>query len=251
MRDDGPDAEGLALRQVIGQVGGVYGFELLIDELVVMRGEAIALAGPSGSGKSTALNIVGLSLKPVHIGSFTLSPRGGEPLNVGQLWANDDDDRLTEVRGTHHGFVLQQGGLLPFLTVRQNIELSQKISGRLDQAYLASVAGRLGICGLLDRMPSMLSVGERQRAAIARSLAHKPDLVLADEPTASVHPALAEEILDLLVELSVETRTTVIASTHDPERAARAGFRVVEIAQASRGGQGTLSTLTVKRRVAA
>lgn len=249
MIDERPDAVGLELRNVIGRVGGISGFELAIDELDINRGEAIALAGPSGSGKSTALNLIGLSLKPVCIGQFLVTARSGDVVDVGALWRAGNDDELTEVRAAHHGFVLQQGGLLPYLSVRQNIMLSQWISNRLDSDYVDAVAFRLGIAQLMERTPSALSVGERQRVAIARSLVHRPDLILADEPTASVHPTLAEAILGLLVELSIETSTTVIASTHDPERATKAGFRVVELVRSEGDGEGVRSTLTVRRHV--
>ena len=234
----------LHLRRVVGRVGGRGGFEIVIENFDVARGEAIALAGPSGSGKSTALNLLALALRPAEAEIFLMYTRAGETLDIGALWRKDDDDSLTTIRARAQGYVLQQGGLLPFLSVRQNIGLSQRIIRRYDVDYLKAVADRLQIGELLDRPPATLSVGQRQRVAIARALVHQPDIVLADEPTASVHPVLADEILSLLVQLAWETETTIIASTHDPDRAVQAGFRVVNLAGGGHGASGERSILS-------
>ena len=209
--------------------GSAAGFELLVECLVVRRGEAVALAGPSGSGKSTLLNLLALALRPSRAGLFSLGSRAGLGVDVAALWRAGDEDGLTAARAAHLGYVLQQGGLLPFLSVRRNIALSQDVLGRPDPARVEAVAARLEIAALLDRAPATLSVGQRQRVAIARALAHRPAVVLADEPTASVHPALADTILALLIEQARQDDAALVLATHDPDRAARHGFEIVPV----------------------
>jgi putative ABC transport system ATP-binding protein len=234
----------LALRNVVCVLGVRKArFTLFIEAFDVDRGEAIALAGPSGSGKSTLMNLLALARKPARTGKFHLFPREGDGYDIGALWARNDDDRLTAIRAAHLGYVLQQGGLLPYLSVRQNIMLGLSILGESDWQRVEAIAGRLEIAKLLDRPPDTLSVGERQRTAIARALIHQPDLVLADEPTASVHPSIAAEILGLLAEQCLEDGTTVVISTHDPELADRKGFEVVDLSSSSGDQQGEFSAL--------
>jgi len=219
----------LSLRGVVCVLGERERFTLSIEAFDVVRGEAIALAGPSGSGKSTIMNLLALARRPASVGQFHFFPRRGQGYDIGALWDAGDDDGLTAIRAAHLGYVLQQGGLLPYLSVRQNIALGQSILGERDSRRLEDIAGRLEIAKLLDRAPAALSVGQRQRAAIARALVHRPDLVLADEPTASVHPSIAAEILGLLVELCIEEAATVVVATHDPELANRKGFEIIDV----------------------
>ena len=209
--------------------GGVLGFELVIEEFSIALGEALALVGPSGSGKSTLLDLLALARRPSSTGRFLLTPRAGKAIDLGAVWRAGDDNSLTAIRAAHFGYILQTGGLLPFLSVRRNIALSQAVLGRPDPAHIEALAARLEIAHLLERMPATLSVGQRQRVAIARALAHRPDILLADEPTASVHPALADTILALLIEQAREQDTALILATHDPDRAARHGFTILPI----------------------
>lgn len=218
-------------------------FTLFIEAFDVDRGEAIALAGPSGSGKSTLMNLLALARKPARVDKFHLFPRERDGYDIGALWARNDDDRLTSIRAAHLGYVLQQGGLLPYLSVRQNISLGLSILGESDRQHVETIAGRLEIGKLLDRSPATLSVGERQRTAIARALIHQPDLVLADEPTASVHPSIAAEILGLLAERCFEDGSAVVISTHDPELADRKGFEVVDLSSSGDDRLGGFSAL--------
>lgn len=227
-------AMALALRSVICGHGAVdraptggSRFELVVEAFDVRRGDALALVGPSGSGKSTLLDLLALTLRPSRIDGFTLATRAGRTIDVGALWRNRDEDRLTATRAEHVGYVLQQGGLLPFLSVRQNMGLGQAVLGKPDPARIAALAERLDIAALLDRAPATLSVGQRQRVAIGRALAHRPEIVLADEPTASVHPALADTVMTLLIEQARRDDTALILATHDPDRAQRHGFEIV------------------------
>ncbi len=226
----------ISLRSVIcghgapdGGPDGGNRFELEVDAFDVRRGDALALVGPSGSGKSTMLDLLALTLRPSRLDRFVLGTRTGEKIDIGALWRNRDEDRLTATRAEHVGYVLQQGGLLPFLSVRQNMGLGQAVLGRPDPARIEALAERLEIAALLDRAPATLSVGQRQRVAIGRALAHRPEIVLADEPTASVHPALADTVLALLIEQARRDDTALILATHDPDRAQRHGFEIVRM----------------------
>ena len=219
--------------------GGALGFELVIEEFSITRGEALALVGPSGSGKSTLLDLLALARRPLSTSRFLLTPRTGKAIDLGAVWRAGDDNSLTAIRAAHFGYILQTGGLLPFLSVRRNIALSQAVLGRPDPAHIEALAARLEIASFLERMPATLSVGQRQRVAIARALAHRPEILLADEPTASVHPALADTILALLIEQAREQDTALILATHDPDRAARHGFTILPIrTEAGNAGAG-------------
>jgi putative ABC transport system ATP-binding protein len=234
----------LDLRQVVCRIGRAPGFELIIEDLVVRRGEAIAIVGPSGAGKSTLLNLLALAQHPASSERFCMVTRGGRQYDIGALWMARDDDRLTTIRGLHQGYVLQQGGLLPYLSVRDNIGLNLVLRrGRADPGRIATISNRLEIGALLDRMPSMLSVGQRQRVAIARALAHQPEILLTDEPTASIHPSLADTVLKLLMEQARENDATLVLATHDPERAVRHGFVIVGLSPVP-GRSGECSRLS-------
>jgi putative ABC transport system ATP-binding protein len=211
--------------------GGRGDFALLIPAFAIDPGEAIAITGPSGSGKSTLLDLLALALKPDTAASFTL---GGT--DAASLWRADRADALARLRAARLGYVLQQGGLLPFLTVRQNIILPQRLAGRVDARRVQDLAERLDIADQLDKKPAALSVGQRQRAAIARALAHRPAIVLADEPTASVHPEMADTILSLLAGTARESGAALVLATHDPARAQAAGFSLLPIATSREDG---------------
>jgi len=188
-------------------------FGLHLDELTVMPGEHRALVGPSGCGKSTLLDLLALALEPGTVGRFRLSV-GAEDHDIGAIWRQRPAS-LADLRGNHMGYVLQQGGLLPFLTVRDNIMLPARLQNREDPDFCAFLAGHLGIDVLLDKRPSALSVGERQRVGIARALIHRPALLFADEPTASVDAANAEGIARLLVDMAAVVGAAMIVATHD------------------------------------
>jgi len=121
--------------------------------------------------------------------------------------------------------VLQTGGLLPFLSARDNITVVRRAIGLPDDARVDELAERLGIRRLLSLPPNKLSVGERQRVAIARALASEPALILADEPTAALDPVNAHGVMQLFAELAHEMGCTVILVTHASEMARRLGFR--------------------------
>jgi putative ABC transport system ATP-binding protein len=210
-------AEGLVRRFSSGSAG----FTLVVEAVSLEAGALTAAVGPSGCGKSTLLGLLALALRPDTTGILRL--RGHD---AAALWRGHRLDALTQLRASLIGFVPQTSSLLPFLDLRANIALPQRILGRPDPRWLALLTERLGIAHLLNRRPSQVSVGQRQRAAVARALSHRPPLVLADEPTASVHPAQASDILGLLADMARDSGTSLLITTHDADRAAAAGFAI-------------------------
>lgn len=204
------------------------GFELRVPELRIRPGEVVVLRGASGCGKSTLLDVLALALKPDGGETFSFRPEHQTPTDLLRLWSRGDLDALGRLRAANIGYVLQTGGLLPFLTARENIALSCRLLGRDPGAAVGRLSERLGILGLLDRLPGALSVGERQRVAIARAMAHQPGVVLADEPTASVDPVNAATILELLMELVHQAGVTAVIASHDWRPEPTPGVQVLE-----------------------
>jgi putative ABC transport system ATP-binding protein len=192
-------------------------FELHVPRFTVRSGQMVAVIGESGCGKSTLLDTLALVMAPTRVGRFELtSAQSDGPCDVAALWARDDEEALSALRRDLFGYVLQTGGLLPFLNVRQNICLPARIKGGdIAASRLDALADRLGVTGCLERMPSALSIGQRQRVAILRALAHQPRLVLADEPTAAVDKARARAIMDDMHRLARDEAVAVVVVTHD------------------------------------
>ena len=201
------------------RVQGDSVFELAVPSLRVEAGQVVALLGPSGCGKSTLLDMLALVMEPTAAECFELHPgQGAAVADVRALWQRADEAALASLRRDHLGYVLQTGGLLPFLSVRDNIALPGRIKGMGEQrARLERLAERLGVRECLGRMPSALSIGQRQRAAILRALAHAPRLVLADKPTAAVDKARARAIIDDMEALARDEDVAVVVVTHDVE----------------------------------
>ncbi len=221
---------------------GKQAFALEISSLSLAPGEMVAVTGRSGSGKSTLLEILGLVLRPQRADTFSwwsAESKGQE--DIADLWRREDQRRLAAIRARRIGFVLQTGGLLPYLNVRENIAINRRLLG-LPSADVSTrpLARKLEIDHLLDKKPWQLSIGERQRVAIARALAHGPSLLLADEPTAALDPRLADTVMALIVELVRKTETTAVIATHERDRVRRAGAREVR-AVALENGAGYAS----------
>jgi putative ABC transport system ATP-binding protein len=188
-------------------------------DLMVDRGEFVAVRGPSGSGKSTMLNLIGGLDQPT---SGSLRVRGRDLAGL-------DERALTAYRRDEIGFVFQFFNLLPSLSAWENVA----VPGMLDGSRLAAARPRaqalLERVGLADRMehrPAELSGGQLQRVALARALFHEPPLILADEPTGNLDSATADEILSLLAGLAAHDARTVVVVTHDPAVAAAADREV-------------------------
>ena len=182
-------------------------------------GECVALMGESGVGKSTLLNLVaGLDL-----------PDSGSIVFDGQALESLNDDARTRLRRARMGFVFQAFHILPHLDLARNVALPLILNGGAATPALAratELLGRVGLAGRGADLPAQLSGGELQRVAIARALAHRPALILADEPTGNLDPRLASQVLDLLIDATREAGAAVLLVTHS-ELAARRADRVL------------------------
>lgn len=169
-------------------------------------GEFIAIIGPSGSGKSTFLTIAG----------GLQTPTTGEVIIDGMNITSMSRKELSQMRLSHIGFILQASNLVPFLTVNQQLELFNRATGtRVDKDYKSIIFAELGITKLSNKYPSELSGGERQRAAIAKVLYSNPNLILADEPTASLDTTKAFEVVKILAKETRKRGKATIMVTHD------------------------------------
>lgn len=212
----------LALRDVSCIRGSAQdAFSVHISDLTIHRGETVAVTGASGSGKSTLLELLALVLRPSVEGRFVWHENeGGSPrLDIDDLWQRDAYADLARTRARRIGFVLQTGGLLPYLDVQSNIEMSRRIARcPWRNNPVPDLIAELGLPHLINKMPHQLSVGERQRVSIARAMAHEPELLLADEPTAALDPVLSEQVIGLMLDLVTRSGTAAVIVTHDQER---------------------------------
>jgi putative ABC transport system ATP-binding protein len=188
-------------------------------DLRIAEGEFTILVGPSGSGKTTLLNLVG-GLDHPTAGTVLLDGRRVDTLSPGEL----ADLRLWQV-----GFVFQAYNLIPVLTARENVELLMDLQGadpRRRTEVSQRVLAEVGLAGLADRRPAELSGGQQQRVAVARAIATRPSVVLADEPTANLDSQTATELLELMRSLNRSHGVTFLISTHDPRVMAFARRRI-------------------------
>ncbi len=203
---------------------GSQSYRVMLPSLTLQRGEVAAITGPSGCGKSTLLEMIGLILTPAQLQAFTL---GDAPaVDVAALLQQDAQAPLADLRARKLGFVLQTGGLLPFLSVRHNIELPRRMSGLPAKSDLVEDAiARLNLIPLLDKLPRQLSIGERQRVSFVRAIAHQPDLLLADEPTAALDPIQARKLFELIIEIVQHFRIAALLVSHDWDLVRACGLR--------------------------
>jgi putative ABC transport system ATP-binding protein len=187
-------------------------------DLVIERGEFVAIVGPSGSGKSTMMNLIGCLDRPSS-GVVKIASDPTSELN---------DNQLTSLRSKAIGFVFQQFQLLPNTTAIENVMaplLYQGVSSKQAKQAATEMLNRLGLGERLNFDRNRLSGGQQQRVAIARALVTSPDIVLADEPTGALDSKTGAQVIELLQELNQEGRT-IILITHDLEIAASAPRRV-------------------------
>jgi putative ABC transport system ATP-binding protein len=222
------DEEVFHLTNVNKRWPGVQGFTLAVPELIVRQGEKVALVGMSGCGKSTLLDLLAMVLRPDEAGQFDFFSQQGQKQDIMEAWTRKKLSRLARIRMEHIGYILQTGGLFPFLSIRENIGISLMGLGLPVNDAVEDMAKRLHIERHLNKYPGQLSVGERQRVAIGRAMAHRPSLVIADEPTASLDPINAEDIMDLFSALADEKGVTLIMATHDWGNLGKRGFRHVQ-----------------------
>lgn len=195
-----------------GPIAVLRGIDLDVDE-----SQSVALTGESGSGKSTLLHLVGGLDRPDG-GSIKVSGRDIATLNE----AGRADYRRREV-----GLVFQQFNLIPSLDVAANIAFHARLAGRHDAAWEKELVGHLGLSGLLNRYPEQLSGGQQQRVAVARTLAARPALILADEPTGNLDEATGDAVLDLMLQLSKTAGAALLLVTHSIRLADKLDRKVV------------------------
>src|ERR1700746_189351 len=198
--------------QTINAVSGV--------DIVIHRGEYVAIMGPSGSGKSTLMNLIGC----------LDTPSKGEYYINGRLVSSMTDDELARIRNKEIGFVFQTFNLLPRATSLHNVELPLIYNGPPPAQRIEKAKAALAQVDLKERMnhkPNELSGGQRQRVAIARALVNSPSILLADEPTGNLDTATGNEIMALFARLH-QQGNTIILVTHEQDIAAHA-HRVIRL----------------------
>jgi lipoprotein-releasing system ATP-binding protein len=189
-------------------------------DLSIASGEFVSVTGPSGSGKSTLLYLLGALDRPTE----------GEVLIEGVAISELDDRQRGELRGTRLGFVFQFHFLLAEFTAVENVMIPMLRRGDLSSAEVraraADVLASLDVGELRDRRPTQLSGGQQQRVSIARAIAHRPNILLADEPTGNLDTASGAGVLDVFGQLVRERGMTIVMVTHEPSYAARADREV-------------------------
>jgi putative ABC transport system ATP-binding protein len=188
--------------------------DVLTDvSLEVPAGQFLAIAGPSGSGKSTLLGLIaGLD-----------QPTAGRIEVAGVVITALDEDALARFRRDHVGYVFQSFHLIPTLTAEENVAVPLELAGAPDAAERArALLAEVGLAERAHHYPVQLSGGEQQRVAVARAIAHRPPLLLADEPTGNRDSATGKQIIDLLVGVNRRLGSTLVLVTHDAALAAHA-----------------------------
>lgn len=199
------------------QLGRIKVTALRRINLMIENGEFLAIVGPSGSGKTTLLNVIGA----------LDSPTEGKIFFEEEELTRASSARLAQIRLKKIGFVFQAYNLIPVLTAFENVEyimLIQGVTERERRERALGVLKRVGLSGYENRRPMDMSGGQQQRVAVARAIAGKPKVVLADEPTANLDSKTGGELMDLMLELNQQDGITFVFSTHDPmvmERAKR------------------------------
>lgn len=194
-----------------GTIPVLNGIDLAID-----AGESLALTGGSGSGKSTLLHLAG-GLELPDSGTITVNGRTITDLN--------DKDRAM-FRRNDVGLIFQQFNLIPSLNVGSNVSFHAKLAGRSDPRWEKTLVEALGIAALLARYPEQLSGGQQQRVAIARTLAAKPPLILADEPTGNLDEKTADTVIDIMLRLTKSAKMALLLVTHSSRLAAKLDRRI-------------------------
>ncbi len=180
-------------------------------DIGVREGEFLAVMGPSGCGKSTLLHVLGL-MTPPHAGELNIL---GKPVGASRR-------ERCRLRRDLFGFVFQRFNLLGVLSARDNVAVSMRIRKRSDRKSIDETFEQLGISDVASRLPSQMSIGQMQRVAVARALAHEPRVLFADEPTGNLDSANADSLLTLFQEIHRERGQTIVMITHSAQAAERA-----------------------------
>jgi putative ABC transport system ATP-binding protein len=198
-----------SVSKVFGQNAETQVHALDQVDLNIQKGEFTALVGPSGSGKSTLLNIMSGLDTPTH-GHVILSGEKIEDLT---------GDEMSVIRRDHIGFIFQSYNLIPVLTVKENIEYVMALQGIKQGDRDSRVSEFLKVVGLEGkegRFPNELSGGQQQRVAVARAMVSRPDIIMADEPTANLDSETGTKLVEMMLQLNIDYGTTFVFSTHDP-----------------------------------
>jgi putative ABC transport system ATP-binding protein len=204
-----------------------------IERFVLEDGEQVALIGTSGSGKTTLLHMIAGILTP-DSGRILFNSRAvGTAVDVGSLGEAERD----VFRGRHIGYIFQTHHLLPGFTALENVLLGMSFTGRpADRDWAKHLLTEVGLAERLHYRPAKLSVGQQQRVAVARALANRPQLVLADEPTGALDARNARQVLELIRRLCAEVQAALLLVTHDLEIAHQLS-RTVTLADINKAGR--------------
>jgi putative ABC transport system ATP-binding protein len=176
-----------------------------LPRLELAGGEQVALHGPSGSGKTTLLHLI----------AGILEADAGEIRIAGEPMTGRSELQRDRLRAASIGYVFQTFNLLQGYTALENVLLPMALAGRVDEARARALLDRVGLAQRLDHRPAQLSVGQQQRVAVARALANRPALVLADEPTGNLDPASGGAVLALIREVCRESESALLLVSHD------------------------------------
>ena len=185
--------------------GGEAHTVLDVPEFILEAGQEVALRGASGTGKTTFLNCIAGILRPDQ----------GDIELAGQNIAVASEGQRDQLRAQHIGYIFQTFNLLQGYTCLENVLLGMSFSGQANTQAAAVILKRVGLSDRMDYQPSELSVGQQQRVAVARALANRPQLVLADEPTGNLDPQNAREALQLIREVCKENQAALLLVSHD------------------------------------
>ena len=220
--DTPPGVEATGLTKIYGH-GNTEVVAVKDVTLRVARGEIVALLGPSGAGKSTLLTAMAL-----------INPPTSGQIHIGGQLVMDGERALVDLRAfrrQHLGFIFQKANLIPFLNARENVQVALEVNdvpARVARVRAMELLEYLGVGKRAGNLPDALSGGEQQRVAVARALANKPSLILADEPTAALDSQRGRQVMELFAQIAHERGTAVIVVTHDA-RALDIFDRIVEM----------------------
>ncbi len=207
-----------------------------VAQLSIADGEHVALIGSSGSGKTTLLHLIAGIVAPDG-GSIVFSESKAGAADESTDITRLDEARRDVFRGAHVGYIFQTHHLLPGFTALENVLLGMSFTGRKpDPAFARHLLTEVGLSDRLHYKPSRLSVGQQQRVAVARALANRPRLVLADEPTGALDPTNAQQVLALIRKLCEEVAASLLLVTHDLD-IARQLSRVLILSEINKAGR--------------